>query len=119
MPADEELLRGTVWDYKFAANLEPKPALIVSNNGRNRSTFPMVHVVRITTAPQDPRPSIVDLGDESPVHGFVLCDTLTLARKQDLGGTWGGLTPEQLRRVNDALLQVLDISIPNRGSMGP
>jgi hypothetical protein len=47
--AANELLRGSVWSFRYLDVEEPKPIVIVSNDGRNRSRFEWVHVVRITT----------------------------------------------------------------------
>jgi mRNA interferase MazF len=102
-----DLLRGTVWEYGFAEGEAPKPALIVSNNARNRSAFPSVHVVRLTTAPKPPRETIVDLPSQETLRGQVICDDLALVRKDRLGRRLGAMSPTTMRRVDDALRVVL------------
>lgn len=100
-------LRGTVWEYLFEPGAPPKPAVIVSNNGRNTSLWPFVHVVRVTTAPRQPRPTIVELPSGEAVGGRVVCDDLAPVLKSDLGGPLGGLSPATMRRVDAALKAVL------------
>lgn len=103
-------LRGTVWDYAFEAGADPKPALIVSNNGRNRSRWPYVHVVRITSAPKETRDTIVDLPAGEPVAGRVICDDLAPVPKAALGRGRGELSPATMRRVDEALKRVLALN---------
>ena len=67
-------LRGTVWEYAFEVGAAPKPAVVVSSNGRNRSQWPYVHVVRVTTAQKQPRETIVELAADEGIVGRVLCD---------------------------------------------
>ena len=100
-------LRGTVWGFRFEPEADPKPALIVSNNGRNRSAWPSVHVVRITTAPKEPRATIVELPPGEPVAGRVMCDDLAPVPKAELGPQLGGLSGPTMRRVDEALKLVL------------
>ena len=102
-------LRGTVWEYHFEPGAAPKPAIVVSNNGRNRSAWPLVHVVRVTTAAKEPRPTIVELPDGEPVGGRVICDDLAPVAKAALGRRLGGLSPQVMQRVDAALKIVLDL----------
>lgn len=104
-----ELLRGTVWEYEYVPGETPKPALVVSNNGRNRSRWPFVHVVRITTAPRQPRETIVELGSGEELRGRVLCDELAPVHKEDLGRRMGALSPTTMREVDEALRKVLSL----------
>ncbi len=100
-------LRGTIWGFAFDPEGSPKPALIVSNNPRNRSPWPHVHVVRITTAPKQPRATIVEIPSGEGVTGRVICDDLTPVRKDRLGDRIGALSPATMRRVDAALRSVL------------
>jgi mRNA-degrading endonuclease toxin of MazEF toxin-antitoxin module len=100
-------LRGTVWEYHFESGAPPKPALVVSNNGRNRSRWPFVHVVRITTAPKVARGTIVELPAGEGVEGRIVCDDLAPVPKSALGRQLGALSPEAMRRVDGALKKVL------------
>lgn len=99
--------RGTVWEFAFEPGAPSKPALIVSNNARNQSAWPQVHVVRITTAPRQPRDTIVELPTGEGVTGRVICDDLSPVAKAMLGGRIGALSPGTMRRVDAALKAVL------------
>lgn len=99
-------LRGTVWGFAFEADAAPEPALVVSNNARNRSSWPYVHVVRVTTAPKQARDTIVEIPPGEGVAGRVLCDDLVPVRKEQLTGAMGALSPGTMRRV-DAALKVM------------
>lgn len=100
-------LRGTLWEYAFEEGAAPKPALVVSNNGRNRSRWPVVHVVRVTTVPKQPRDTIVEIGPGEPVVGSVICDDLAPVFKERLGRAIGALSPRMMTRVDEALRNVL------------
>lgn len=100
-------LRGTVWEFAFEPGAPPKPALIVSNNSRNQSAWPHVHVVRITTAPRQPRDTIVEIPGGEGVSGRVICDDLAPVAKAMLGARLGAISPGTMRRVDAALKTVL------------
>lgn len=100
-------LRGTLWEYAFQEGSAPKPALVVSNNGRNRSRWPIVHVVRVTTVPKQPRDTIVEIGSGEPVSGRIICDDLAPVFKERLGRPIGALSPRTMTRVDAALRTVL------------
>lgn len=100
-------LRGTIWGFAFEPGASPKPALIVSNNPRNTSTWPHVHVVRITTAPKRPRATIVEIPAGEAMTGRVICDDLAPVPKALLGDRMGALSPATMRRVDEALKAVL------------
>jgi mRNA interferase MazF len=104
------LLRGTVWEYEFEPGAAPKPAVVVSNNGRNRSQWPFVHVVRVTTAPKEPRDTIVELPAGESLAGRVVCDDLAPVPKAALGRQLGGLSPQTMRRIDAALKLVLALN---------
>jgi mRNA-degrading endonuclease toxin of MazEF toxin-antitoxin module len=63
MNATNELLRGSVWSFRYLDDDEPKPVVIVSNDGRNRSRFEWVHVECITTRPKRSLPTVAELSD--------------------------------------------------------
>lgn len=107
----DQFLRGTVWGFAFEQGAPPKPALIVSSNGRNRSNWPMVHVVRITTAPRQARDTIVELPAGESVQGRVMCDDLAPVPKAALGRRLGALSPATMRRVDEALMAVLALRV--------
>ena len=102
-------LRGTVWEYHFEPGAAPKPAIVVSNNGRNRSAWPLVHIVGVTTSPREPRPTIVELPDGEPFDGRVICEDLAPVAKAALGRRLGNLSPQVMQRVDAALKIVLDL----------
>ncbi|MBW3665495.1 MAG: type II toxin-antitoxin system PemK/MazF family toxin [Actinobacteria bacterium] len=107
-PPTNELLRGTVWNFRYLASDTPKPVVIVSNDGRNRSRFEWVHVVRITSRPKRPLPTIVDLTDaDAPLAGRAMVDELELVHKDDLEDRRGMLSPTTMRDIDQALRHVL------------
>jgi mRNA-degrading endonuclease toxin of MazEF toxin-antitoxin module len=106
--AANELLRGSVWSFRYLDDDEPKPVVIVSNDGRNRSRFEWVHVVRITTRPKRPLPAIVELSDQdAPLTGRAMTDELELVHKADLEGRRGMLSPSTMGAIDTALRNVL------------
>lgn len=62
-PPANELVRGSVWNFRYLDTDHARPVVIISNDGRNRSRFEWVHVVRITRRPKRPLPTIVELRD--------------------------------------------------------
>ena len=103
-----ELLRGSVWSFRYLEEDEPKPVAIVSNDGRNRSRFEWVHVVRITTRPKRPLPTIVELSNrDAPLTGRAMTDELELVHKADLEERRGMLSPSTMAAIDNALRDVL------------
>lgn len=103
-----ELQRGSVWSFRYLDADEPKPVVVVSNDGRNRSRFEWVHVVRITSRPKRPLPTIVELSDaDAPLRGRAMADELELVHKDDLEDRRGMLSPATMREIDRALLRVL------------
>lgn len=101
-------LRGTVWWIPVADGDGPKAFVVVSSDARNRSTFPWVHVVRITSRPKRPLPTIVELGPEdAPLTGRLMADELELVRRDDLAGAAGRISRGTMRRLDVALAKVL------------
>jgi mRNA-degrading endonuclease toxin of MazEF toxin-antitoxin module len=108
--ASNELLRGSVWSFRYLDTDEPKPVAIVSNDGRNRSRFAWVHVVRITSRPKRPLPTIVELTEaDAPLTGRLMADELELVHKDDLGDRRGALSGPTMRALDDALRRVLEL----------
>lgn len=104
----DELQRGSVWNFRYLDTDEAKPVVIVSNNGRNRSRFEWVHVVRITSRPKRPLPTIVELSDaDAPMTGRAMADELELAHKDDLEDRRGVLSAGTMREIDRALRRVL------------
>ncbi len=103
-------LRGSVWWFRYLEDEDPKPVVVVSNDGRNRSSFPWVHVCRITTRPKRALPTVVELLDaDAPLTGRVMVDDLELVHKDDLEGPPRRLSPATLRDINRALRTMLDL----------
>jgi mRNA-degrading endonuclease toxin of MazEF toxin-antitoxin module len=106
--ASQELLRGSVWSFRYLETDEPKTVVVVSNDGRNRSRFEWVHVIRITSRPKRPLPTIVDLADaDAPLTGRLMADELELAHEDDLGDRRGMLSRQSMPALDDALRRVL------------
>jgi mRNA-degrading endonuclease toxin of MazEF toxin-antitoxin module len=106
--ASNELLRGSVWSFRYLEDHESKPVVIVSNDGRNRSRFEWVHVVRITTRPKRALPTIVELSDrDAPLTGRAMTDELELVHKDDLEDRRGMLSPPTMDAIDLALRYVL------------
>jgi mRNA-degrading endonuclease toxin of MazEF toxin-antitoxin module len=105
-----ELLRGSVWSFRYLDANEPKPVVIVSNDGRNRSRFEWVHVGRITTRPKRALPTIVELnGRDAPLTGRAMTDELELVHKGNLEGRHGMLSPSTMDEIDTALRHVLEL----------
>jgi mRNA-degrading endonuclease toxin of MazEF toxin-antitoxin module len=103
-------LRGTVWWVPVADGDAPRPFVVVSSDARNRSAFPWVHVVRLTTRSKRPLPTIVELGpDDAPLAGRLMADELELVHREDLAGPAGRISRGTLRRLDVALARVLDL----------
>ena len=103
-----ELLRGSVWSFRYLDTDDVKPVVIVSNDGRNRSRFEWVHVVRITTRPKRPLPTIVELTEaDAPLTGRAMVDELELVHKDDLEERRGMLAPTTMREIDAALRRIL------------
>ena len=106
--ADHDITRGSVWGFRYLETDEPKPVVVVSNDGRNRSRFEWVHVVRITTHPKRPLPTIVELtDDDAPTHGRAMVDEVEMVHKDDLEERRGALSPATMRAIDGALRRVL------------
>jgi mRNA-degrading endonuclease toxin of MazEF toxin-antitoxin module len=103
-----ELLRGSVWSFRYLEDDEPKPVVIVSNDGRNRSRFEWVHVVRITSRPKRALHTIVELIDrDEPITGRAMTDELELVHKDDLEQRRGMLSTPTMQAIDIALRRVL------------
>lgn len=109
--ADHEITRGSVWGFRYLDDDEPKPVVVVSNDGRNRSRFEWVHVVRITSRGKRPLPTIVELTDaDAPVHGRAMVDEVEMVHKDDLEDRRGSLSPATMRSIDDALGRVFALT---------
>jgi mRNA interferase MazF len=109
-PRQPAFNRGGVWHYEFEEGAAPKPAVIVSANGRNHSRWPVVHIVRVTTVPKDERPTVIPVPGGECVKGSILCDELYPAYKEDLGKQLGALSPGVMRQVDNGLRAMLGLA---------
>jgi mRNA interferase MazF len=104
-------LRGSVWWIRLGGEEAPRPFAIVSGDARNRSAFPWVHVVRITTRPKRPLATIVELGpDDAPLSGRLMADELELVHRDDLESPAGRLSRGTVERLDAALRRVLALA---------
>lgn len=107
---ERELLRGTVWGFRYLETDEAKPVVIVSIDARNRSRFEWVHVVRITSRPKSPLPTIIELSPrDAPISGRAMADEVEMVPKVDLEDRWGTLSPRTMRSIDDALRHVFSL----------
>jgi len=108
---DHEITRGSVWGFRYLDTDEAKPVVVVSNDGRNRSRFEWVHVVRITSRTKRPLPTVVELSDaDAPVHGRAMVDEVEMVHKDDLEDRRGSLSPATMRAIDEALRRVFSLN---------
>lgn len=105
---DAQLLRGQVWAVDLP-DVGEKFFVIVSNNNRNASRYPRVHLARLTARPQPPLPSIVRLDAHDFGGGYVLCDEVAPVSKDRLKRQVGVISPVGMRRVADAIKHVFSL----------
>ena len=97
-------LRGRV--YWADLGYGRKPWLVVSNNRRNARLDDCL-VARISTTSKPPdEPTVVGLTSEDQLAGWVLCDDVTTAFRDELTEA-GALTRATMERVNDGLRAAL------------
>ena len=104
-PAGPRLLRGQIW-ARDVPGVGEKFFLVVSNNGRNASAYPRVHVVRTTAMPQPAMPSNVAL-DPRDGGGWVKCDEVTLVDKASFKRQVGVVSPAGMAKVAAGIKHVL------------
>jgi mRNA interferase MazF len=86
-----------------------KPWLVVSNNRRNNN-LDSVLAVRITTTGRFAgMPTVVPLGPDDPMIGFVMCDDLWPVYKDEILEPAGALAARTMGAVNNALRAALAI----------
>jgi mRNA interferase MazF len=84
-----------------------KPWLVVSNNARNNALRTCLGV-RITTSKKPAMDSIVELSEQDPLVGRVLCDDIAvLFPDEDQFAPAGALTPQTMQRVDAGLRAAL------------
>ena len=98
--------RGQVFRCDLGYGL--KPWLVVSNNSRNRLLSDVI-AIRLTTTARD-LPTWVKLTPADPLAGYANCDRIEQLGKDELGEYLGALSPESVRRVNQALAIALALT---------
>jgi mRNA interferase MazF len=80
-----------------------KPWVIVSNIQRDRNLQTAI-AARITTTRKNAElPTIVELSNDDPLVGFVLCDDLVPLYRDELNRVAGALSVNTMMRVSNAL----------------
>lgn len=109
-----DLLRGSVWGCPFGSEGELKPVIVVSSDVRNVTSFPWVHVVRVTTRVKLPLPTIVELSASDPVQGRAMCDEVEPVDRDDVHvtPTWHGqlMSRASMVEIDAALRRVFDLA---------
>ncbi|MGH3932545.1 MAG: type II toxin-antitoxin system PemK/MazF family toxin [Pseudonocardiaceae bacterium] len=82
-----------------------KPWLVVSNNSRNRLLSDVI-AIRLTTTARE-LPTWVKLGEADPLTGHANADCIEQLGKDELGDYLGALSPESMRKINQALALAL------------
>ncbi|HEV2371934.1 MAG TPA: type II toxin-antitoxin system PemK/MazF family toxin [Streptosporangiaceae bacterium] len=111
MTSGERILRGQIWAVDLGLH-EPgeKFHVVLSNNGRNASAYPWVHVARITARkPAVPLPTVIELPGDLPGGGWVKCDELMPLRKERLRRQVGVVPQAHIARIEDAIRLVLGL----------
>jgi mRNA interferase MazF len=87
-----------------------KPWVVVSNNVRNRN-LDAVLAARITTTDKNAHiPTVVGLGHDDPLVGYVLCDDLVQLYGDELTRPLGVLSVGTMRAVSDGLKVALALT---------
>jgi len=93
-------LRGNLYWADLGAG--EKPWLVVSNNIRNQALGSAL-VTRVTTTIKPPLATIVQLNNNDPLVGSILCDDIETIYDDDPARHTGAVTFETMSRVNEAL----------------
>lgn len=86
-----------------------RPAIIVSNDLANKHS-PVVEVVYLTTQPKIDMPTHVIIRSAAR-ESTALCEQITSVAKTRIGDYVSTLTPDELQRINLALLTSLDLTL--------
>jgi mRNA-degrading endonuclease toxin of MazEF toxin-antitoxin module len=109
--ASDRILRGHIWAVDLGLR-EPgeKFHVILSNNGRNASAYPWVHVARITARPpMRTLPADVELPGDLPISGWVKCDEVMPVSKERLKRQAGVIPPLHMARIEEAVRLVFGL----------
>jgi len=102
------LVRGHVIWFELGG-LGRKPAVVVSNNARNRALGSAL-VARITTSPKPRLSSIVELGAADPLIGRVLCDDLIEVYTEEVLKDAGAVSSASLLAIENGLMHALGVN---------
>ena len=100
--------RGRVYMADLGEGYGDKPFLVVSNNARN-SKLDDCLAARITTSVKPEIPSVVNLSQDDPIVGRVLCDDLVKLYRDELKRDIGALSSQTMARVRAGLCHALAI----------
>lgn len=104
-----EPARGQVY-WAEVTGVGRKPWLVVSNNHRNRH-LTSVLAVRITTTDRHQGiPTVVPLGGDDPLVGFVMCDDLGPLFRDEIVAPAGALSRGTMAAVDQALRVALALT---------
>ena len=102
------LIRGRVYEAVISENVGKKLYLIVSNNQRNQALGSAL-VVRLTTSPKPPIPSVVDLPDTEQFSARIVCDDIEDMYESEVIKNAGALSPAAMRLVDQGLEAALGL----------
>lgn len=85
-----------------------RPAIIVSNKQANESSD-CVTVVYLTTQPKTELPTHVFINSAQKVS-IALCECVGNVSKERIGSFYGKVTPEEMKKINEALEIHLDLT---------
>ena len=105
-----DMLRGRIYRAHLSHIGEDKYFLVVSNSRRNKA-FEQVLATRLTTtSPKYSRPSMVSLGPEEIMTGWVSCDDLETIYDDEVRADMGAVTAPTMRRVEAGLRAALGMT---------
>lgn len=113
-PAEErEFHRGDIYyvhRYSTTGNeiATGRPAIIISNDRLNEK-LKVVEVVFLTSKPKQPAPEHVSINSSGKLS-TVICEQITSVDKDCLGNFLGVCTPDEMKRIDTALLSSLGLS---------
>lgn len=102
------LVRGRVYEAVISENVGKKLYLVVSNNQRNQALRSAL-VVRLTTSPKPPIPSVVDLPDTEQFSARIVCDDIEDMYDSEVVKSAGALSPAAMSLVDEGLKAALDL----------
>lgn len=110
---DREYHRGDIYyihRYSTTGNeiATGRPAVIISNDRLNEK-LKVVEVVFLTSKPKQPAPEHVTINSTGKLS-TVICEQITSVDKDCIGNFLGVCTPDEMKRLDAALLSSLELS---------